>query len=216
MSKSPAELFLDRLEKRDSGEDDVRYRATSPMKGNEAVALYEATRAETHSGGALSSKEHDQRVAAAKARWMKEGHHDLDVHFDAQAKSAAGAWLGAKNKVAAIEAQRHSTWSGVATAQAAYDKVKHHVGDKGSVLMEVPHSHGLLYNPEGLGRHSFNGRGKPLKPLHLVHPDEADDWVAKHGKDGVAKHAPEGLITNITELGQIVGSGSRQFVRLAA
>ena len=139
---------------------------------------------------------------AAKARWLKEGHHDLDPHFDQQAKTASGAELGRANKIAAIEAQRKNTWNAVADTQGAYDKVRKHLHKDANLMMEVPHQAGLLYNPEGVGNHHFDKTGKPKHPLYLLHPAEADDWIKQHGhgaKD-VKKSVPSGLIETIADL----------------
>jgi hypothetical protein len=150
----------------------------------------------------LSEKEHDQRIAAAKARWLKEGHHDLDDQFDSMRTHAGKAVLGRKNKVAAVDQQRRNTWHAVGDAQGAYDKVRPHLPKHANLMMEVSHAAGLLHNPEGVGEKHFGHDGAPSNPLYVLHPAEADDWIKKHGKaaPAVAKMAPRGLITHIREI----------------
>jgi hypothetical protein len=157
--------------------------------------------AQTAARGPLSDKAHAQRIGAAKARWLKEGHHDLDQEFDRQKAHAGKAILGRGNKLAAVEQSRGNAWHAVGDAQDAYDKVRKHLPADHHLMMEVPHAHGLLYNPEAVGAKHFDEHGHPDKPLYMLHPAEADDFIKKHGnKTDVAKSAPLGLVSDIREL----------------
>lgn len=155
---------------------------------------------------ALTDKEHAQRIAAAKARWLKEGHHDADAFYNERAKQAGKSLLGTKAKVAAVEQQRQNFWHAVADTQDAYDKVRKHLHKDANLMMEVPHQAGLLYNPEGVGEDHFDESGMPTRDVYLLHPAEADDWIKQNGKpagkgrDAVQKSAPAGLIDNLREL----------------
>lgn len=179
--------------------------------GTASGAISHAIAARQHSKGqaeqteahaALSDKQHAQRVAAAKARWLKEGHEDYDAHFDKLHAGAAKSMLGRDAKVASIAQQRGNFWHGVADTQAAYDKVRKHLPKDANLMMEVHHAGGLLYNPEAVGEHHFDANGGTHKPLYMLHPAEADDFVAKHGQHGtpVHKRAPTGLITHRDQL----------------
>lgn len=152
------------------------------------------------SKGKLSDKQHDQRIAAAKARWLKEGHDDHDTHHDKLEAHAGKAFLGRANKVTAVQQQRKNFWHGVADSQDAYDKVRKHLPAAHNLMMEVPHAGGLLYNPEGVGDQHFGHNGDAKQPLHLLHPAEVDDWIKHHGSGAVAKLSPRGLISHISEL----------------
>ena len=143
---------------------------------------------------------HGGNVEAIKARWIKEAHHDLDDHFSSLMSHAGKAVLGQKEKVASVKAQRDNAWHAVGDAQDAYDKVRPHLPSHHSLMMEVPHMGGLLYNPEGVGEGHFHHTGKPHAPIHLLHPLEANDWVKKHGKGKVSKSEPLGLITHIRQI----------------
>jgi hypothetical protein len=161
--------------------------------------------------GKLSEKQHQQRIAAAKARWLKEDHHDLDPIFDQQHAHASKATLGRKEKVASVAAHRTNAWNAVADAQDAYDKARKHMPAHHSLMMEVPHMGGLLYNPEGVGESHFNFGGKPSNPMYLLHPSEVNDWIAKHGnvkskKQVVFKSEPLGLITHIRQITERVAA----------
>jgi Family of unknown function (DUF6496) len=150
----------------------------------------------------LTEKQHEQRRQAAKARWLKTGHHDMDTSYDSLKEHAGKAILGRGNKVAAVEQQRKNTWNAVADTHEAYDKVRAHLPKHASLMMEVPHNAGLLFNPEGVGNRHFGHDGNPRKPLYLLHPAEADDFIRKHGKGAaaVSKMSPMGLISHIREL----------------
>lgn len=137
----------------------------------------------------LSDSQHAQRIAAAKARWMREGHHDLDDHFAARTASAKTAWLGSTKKVAAIKQERDAAWHGVADTHEAYDKVRPHIPPHANLMMYVKGHGGLLHNPEGVG--DFDNE------TYVLHPHEADDFIKKHGKNAQAaeKRAPQGLLS---------------------
>lgn len=132
--------------------------------------------------GQLSEKQHAERIAAAKARWHKEGHHDLDAYHSAQMAIAQKSMLGRSRKIAAAQAVHDSTWHAVADAQAGYDKLRPHLEKDANLMMTVGHG-GMLHNPEGVGESHFDASGThPKKPLYIMHPDEVDDWIAKYGK----------------------------------
>jgi hypothetical protein len=138
--------------------------------------------------GKLSAAEHAQRVAAAKARWGKEMPHvDMDAHHQAVQAWAAKAMLGRKGKQAHAAQEAEHFWHRVADAHEAYDKMRPHVGDDASIIVKVPHSEtetvgALLHNPDKVGAGDFTRFGKPKKKIFLMHPDEVDAWVKKHGK----------------------------------
>lgn len=133
----------------------------------------------------LSGKEHAQRVAAAKARWMKEGQHDFDPGFDAQKQIAGKALLGRQAKMDAIEGHRKNAWLAVHEAQQSYDRARKHLPKGKHLMMEVPHMGGLLYNPESVGAGHFGPKGHPKAEIHQVHPAEVDDWIEMHGQGGL-------------------------------
>ncbi len=166
----------------------------------------------------LSPKEHAQRIAAAKARWLNEGHHDLDHHFDQKHAIASRAILGRDSKVASVEQERDNTWNAVADTHAAYDKVRPHLPHEANLMMEIPHQSGLLYNPEAVGERHFAASGQPKHRLYLLHPAEVDDWIAKHGKDAkaVTKMTPRGQVDDLRDLAGICAYPSGCFVQLAA
>lgn len=150
----------------------------------------------------LSEKEHAQRIAAAKARWAGEGHPDIDAHHTAIMGQAKKAILGRAGKIEAAQAYHDRTWHGIADTMEAYDKVRGEMPKGHSLMMEATHGEGLLYNPEGVGEKHFDAKGAPKKPLTLLHPTEADDWIKKHGKTAnrVTKETPAGLIEHIDEI----------------
>lgn len=158
--------------------------------------------AEASVRGTLSEKQREQRSEAAKSRWMKEGHHDLDdLHNDVIAH-AKKALLGRGMKVAAAKHQRELAWHAVADTQEAYDKVRPHLPKHAKLMMEVHQHPGLLYNPEGVADKHFHANGAPKSSIYMLHPHEADDWIAKHGKGAtsVAKMSPAGLIEHIRQI----------------
>lgn len=150
----------------------------------------------------VQAQSHGGNIEAIKARWISEAHHDLDDHFSSLLGHASKAVLGQQEKIASVHGQRDNAWRAVGDAQDAYDKVRGHLPPHHSLMMEVPHSGGLLYNPEGVGEDHFHPTGKPKAPIHLLHPLEANDWVGKHSKKKVEKSAPPGLITDIRQLTQ--------------
>lgn len=155
----------------------------------------------------LSDSQHKQRIEAAKARWMREGHHDLDDHFAARTASAKTAWLGSTKKVAAIKQERDAAWHGVADTHEAYDKVRPHIPPHANLMMYVKGHGGLLHNPEGVG--DFDNE------TYVLHPHEADDFIKKHGKNATKaeKRAPEGLLDR-GEFADVRVTVDGRFVRL--
>lgn len=160
-----------------------------------AIALSQARRemdGKSEQTGDLTKQDH----AGTKARWIREGHPNIDADHDVVLQQAGRALLGKAAKVAAAHDARAKTWDAIADTQAAYDRVRksavipkdHHL------MMLVPHHGGLLYNPEGVGDAHFDERGKPKVPMYLMHHDEADDFIAKHGKLG--KGEPMHLVSH--------------------
>jgi hypothetical protein len=177
------------------------------------------TKADPATIAAELQKRAETRVETAKARWLDEGHHDVDPMFDAKHEQAIKAVLGRDNKVASVAEERGHFWHGVADAQDAYDKVRPQLPAEHHVMVEVAHQHGLLYNPEGVGEHHVDAQGRFDQPLHLLHPSEADDYIAHHGKaaKAVKKMAPpRPAVTDIRQLGAIAGWSSGRITRLQA
>lgn len=217
MRKSDPETLYERLQQLDK----TRLQMPAYMRKSEPAQILakllprNSERGGGGTGGPLSEKEHEQRIAAAKARWLREEHHDMDVHFDAQKATASKAMLGRDRKMADADKHRANFWHEVANTQEAYDKVRKHLPEHANLMMEVSHAHGLLYNPEGIGGDHFDARGRPKQPLYHMHPTEADDWIAKHGKD-VAKAAPGNLVEHRRDLGEATAYASGAFHQLAA
>lgn len=139
------------------------------------------------------------RKKGARARWQAEDHPDLDVAHDAGIEHARRALLGRDRKVANAEAVKHNAWHAVADSHAAYDKVREHVPEGHGLMMGVTGHPTLLNNPEGIGAHDFDEKGKAKRPIYMLHPDEADDWISKHGKGKVTKETPAGLLIDLAQ-----------------
>jgi hypothetical protein len=155
--------------------------------------------------GALTEKQRAERVAAAKARWRKEGSLDMEAYHDTLHRHASQSLLGHDNKMARVKQEAEHFWHNVADTHEAYDKMKPHTEAGSHVLMEIPHSGGMLHNPSGIGVGHFSRFGRPQHKLYLMHPDEVDDWIAKHGKNaGVKKVEPYGVVEHIDELTEVI------------
>lgn len=150
----------------------------------------------------LTDAQRAERVKAAKARWMKEGHHDLDNYHDTVLARSKRAFLGRAGKVQASHNARAADWHDVADAQGGYDKIRKAL-PKGNHLMMTMNS-GLLYNPEGITEKHFDDNGRPKTPVYMLHHSEADDWVKKHAAGAfegiIQKAAPDGLIEHFDEI----------------
>jgi hypothetical protein len=120
--------------------------------------------------GALSQREHDERIAAAKARWHHEdqwtGHGD---HHDAAIKAARKSIFLRDHKIGAAQFAHDAHWHSVADSMEAYDKLRPHIAPHHNLMIEGDHA---LYNPEGVG-----GEGKE-DPHYIVHPSEVDTVIA--------------------------------------
>lgn len=151
------------------------------------------------SGRALSDKEHQQRIAAAKARWAKEGGWGDPYGHDAAIAAAKKAVLGRDRKVAAAQARHDKQWSEVADMHAAYDAVKPHM--KRGAKVGIIGDSGSIYDPDDTHNpNNFNMHGLALHEMYLLAPSEVPGWIAKHGKGAkaVAKlEAPGGRLTKI-------------------
>lgn len=157
----------------------------------------EAIAARGKTPNVLTPKEHEQRIAAAKARWLHEGHDDHDERFDAMHAQASKAILNRSGKVAGVADARNQFWHGVADTHAAYDKVKPHMPADSKLMMVHPNGR-TLHNPEGVGEDDIG----PGKKLYILGHDEVDDWIKKHGKTAraVSKMLPTGLITHVDQI----------------
>jgi hypothetical protein len=152
----------------------------------------------------LSPKEREQRVAAAKARWRKEGHLDMEEYHDTLHRHASEALLGRENKMARVSQEAEHFWQNVHHAHEAYDTMKPHTEEGSHIMMEIPRSGGMLHNPSGIGLEHFTRFGNPKHKIYLMHPDEVGDWIKKHGKDaGVNKAAPYGVVEHWDELNEV-------------
>jgi hypothetical protein len=85
--------------------------------------------------------------------------------------------------LARVKEEAAHFWHQAANAHEAYDKMKPHVGKDASIIMKGPNS-GLVHKPDQIGPEHFTHFGEPKKTIYLMHPDEVDDWIAKHGKKG--------------------------------
>ena len=137
--------------------------STAAMKQTLLGALRKAT---------LSEREHEERIHAAKARWHREGQWEgHDEHHAAQMAHAQKAVFGRARKIRAAKGEHDAFWHGVADSQEAYDKVRPHLPEGSSLMIQHPNG-GTLYNPEGLtdlNRKTF-----------LLSPHEADEAADYH------------------------------------